>query len=55
MGPDGSDPVDLTNHPAGDIMPAWSPEGSHIAFASDRDGHREIHVMGAAHRALEPR
>lgn len=30
--PDGSGLRNLTNHPAHDTMPAWSPDGKHIAF-----------------------
>jgi len=29
------------------MNPAWSPDGSKIAFASDRDGNHEIYVMNA--------
>jgi PKD repeat protein len=35
----------LTNHPANDSAPAWSPDGR-IAFVSDRDGSVELYVMG---------
>lgn len=35
--PDGSNVVNLTNHPAGDEEPVWSPDGQHIAFLSGRD------------------
>lgn len=35
--PDGSNVVNLTNHPAGDEKPVWSPDGQHIAFLSGRD------------------
>lgn len=33
----GSEPVRLTDHPARDTSPAWSPDGTQIAFASLRD------------------
>ena len=42
---DGSNPVRLTNNPARDANPAWSPAGSKIVFWSDRDGNQEIYVM----------
>jgi hypothetical protein len=42
---DGSDPKQLTNDPADDMSPAWSPDGSTIAFVTDRDGNREIYAM----------
>lgn len=47
MNADGSAPVNLTNHPAYDVAPAFSPDGSMIAFTSDRDGDQEIYVMNA--------
>ena len=37
----------LTNDPALDAEPAWSPDGSRITFISDRDENFEIHVMNA--------
>ena len=37
----------LTYHPARDLSPSWSPDGRHIAFASDRDGNGDIYVMGS--------
>src|SRR4051794_11012438 len=35
---DGTGVTDLTDHPAQDLQPAWSPDGRQIAFASDRVG-----------------
>ena len=37
----------LTNDAANDVMPAISPDGSRIAFASDRGGTWDIYVMNA--------
>lgn len=31
-------PVQLTQNPAGDLYPAWSPTGEHIAYQSKRNG-----------------
>jgi Tol biopolymer transport system component len=35
----------LTDSPAYDVQPVWSPDGAWIAFSSDRDGRRGIFVM----------
>ena len=37
----------LTVHDAWDASPAWSPDGSRIAFNSDRDGNTEVYAMNA--------
>ena len=37
----------LTRHPAFDRQPTWSPDGSKIAFATNRDGNYEIYAMRA--------
>jgi len=37
----------LTNNQADDFQPAWSPDGSRLAFVSDREGNFEIYVMSA--------
>ena len=37
----------LTTDLAPDLSPAWSPDGSRIAFATSRDGNFEIYVMNA--------
>jgi hypothetical protein len=41
----GCDLVQLTDDPADDLLPAWSPDGRSIAFVSTRDGNPEIYVM----------
>jgi len=47
MNADGSGVTRLTNNPADDRWPSWSPDGKRIAFTSDRDGNWEIYVMNA--------
>src|SRR5205809_826292 len=48
MKADGSGLVNLTNNPARDDgQPAWSPDGTKIAFSTSRDGNLEIYVMNA--------
>ena len=47
MDADGSDPTNLTNHPANDASPAWSPDGQRIAFQSDRNGVPNLYIMRA--------
>jgi len=47
MHADGSNPTNLTNHPAQDGSPDWSPDGTRIAFHSDRDGVPNLYVMNA--------
>ena len=47
MNADGTNLINLTNHPAWDSSPAWSPDGMQIAFSSNRDGNKEVYVMNA--------
>ncbi len=44
---DGSGAMNITNNPASDTNPRWSPDGTKILFVSDRDGNSEIYVMNA--------
>lgn len=49
MNPDGSEQVNLTQHPASDMSAVWSPSGEQILFVSDRQGTRvrDLYVMDA--------
>ena len=45
---DGQNPANLTQEPATDRDPSWSPDGMRIAFTSDRNGGVfALHVMDA--------
>ncbi|MFL6409018.1 MAG: TolB family protein [Nitrososphaeraceae archaeon] len=48
MNADGSGQTRLTDDPANDLSPSWSPDGEKISFSSNRDnGDNEIYVMNA--------
>lgn len=47
MNADGSEVTRLTDHPASDMNAIFSPDGSKIAFVSERDGNPEVYVMNA--------
>jgi len=47
VNPDGTDLLNLTNSPAADGDPSWSPDGRKMAFVSDREGPAVIFVMNA--------
>ncbi len=44
---DGTDLVRLTHHSSSDKQPRFSPDGSQIAFVSDRTGASQIFVMNS--------
>jgi Tol biopolymer transport system component len=43
----GGEVTAIAGGAASDADPVWSPDGSRIAFVSDRDGNEEIYVMDA--------
>ena len=47
MDADGGNQENLTNHPAHDYEPDWSPDRTKIAFVSTRNGRNQIYVMDA--------
>jgi Tol biopolymer transport system component len=51
MNADGSDPHAITFRD--DIDPTWSPDGSMIAFASNRSGTRQLYVASANGNRVE--
>jgi len=46
--PIGGRPVRITNDPAVDVDPAWSPDGTKLAFVSDRGGRMDVWVHDLA-------
>ena len=47
MNANGTHQVRLTDNVTEDAQPAWSPDGSKIAFTTFRDGNAEIYAMNA--------
>ena len=45
MDTNGHNKINLTEHPADDIRPTWSPTGEHILFVSDREGMHDLYLM----------
>lgn len=46
-GGDDSGAINLTNCPAADRYPFWSPNGKQLTFNTKRDGNFEVYVMNA--------
>ena len=44
---DGSNQTRLTDNAYSDSLISWSPDGTKLAFTSNRDGNWEIYVMNA--------
>ena len=42
MDTNGHNKINLTEHPADDTQPTWSPTGEHILFVSDREGMHDL-------------
>ncbi len=47
MNSDGTGQTNLSNNPASESDPNWSPDGTKIVFISNRDGHSQIYLMNA--------
>jgi TolB protein len=45
MNADGSDQGNVSNNPAQDAYPSWSPDAEWITFASNRGENFDIFVM----------
>ncbi len=44
--PDGSQVRNVTQHPANDALPSWSPDSQRLVFRSTRDGNKELYIIG---------
>ena len=47
MAADGSNPVNLTNNPNDDYLPAWSPDGTQLAFTRRQGETSQIYLMNS--------
>jgi tol-pal system beta propeller repeat protein TolB len=49
---DGSSVRNVTQHPANDALPSWSPDGKRLVFRSTRAGNKELYTIGADGKGL---
>ncbi len=49
----GGDAVLLVSTPGNDGLPAWSPDGTQLAFVSDKDGSWGIYVANIADKTIQ--
>jgi Tol biopolymer transport system component len=47
MDKDGANQTNVSQNPAPDYGPAWSPDGLKLAFVSERDGNPEVYIVDA--------
>jgi Tol biopolymer transport system component len=47
MNPDGTEQRNITHNPAQERSPVWSPDGTKLAFSSDRFGAEDIFIMNS--------
>jgi tol-pal system beta propeller repeat protein TolB len=48
----GSNARNVTQHPANDALPSWSPDGRRLVFRSTRDNDKELYVINTDGGAL---
>jgi Tol biopolymer transport system component len=51
----GDNLVQLTSNAASDLQPVWSPDGTRMAFVSDRTGFAQVFVMSAVDGSSQTR
>ena len=47
--------IQLTHGPGNDFYPCWSPDGTKIAFSSDRSGNADIWLIDVPRLPVRPR
>jgi dipeptidyl aminopeptidase/acylaminoacyl peptidase len=52
LGKDGQPRENLTKDDSDDLDPSWSPDGTKLAFVSDRSGSPQVYVLNLGDRSL---